>query len=214
MVFVPLLKEPAFRGYTKVPSVSKFMLSPVWFAHNHLKFYFYTSFHWCEQTTLRVWDVLFNEGAKVLFHVALAIFKVPHEASYILHVSWLPSLYQVKITFPFTLLMSTKFADARRWSTTHPTYRWCDWYFANNHTSSIWPWWTPDSKSSWLLFHSSILCWYIHNLWENSSMPLKFKPIAIEKYNFSWVPLVLFFSSPLCHLGGCWPHLSAYSPIN
>jgi hypothetical protein len=28
------------------------------------------------QTTLRVWDVLFNEGAKVLFHVALAIFKV------------------------------------------------------------------------------------------------------------------------------------------
>ena len=29
------------------------------------------------QTTLRVWDVLFYEGAKVLFHVALAIFKVP-----------------------------------------------------------------------------------------------------------------------------------------
>ncbi|RRT61830.1 hypothetical protein BHE74_00047321, partial [Ensete ventricosum] len=28
------------------------------------------------QTTLRVWDVLFNEGAKVLFHVALAFFKV------------------------------------------------------------------------------------------------------------------------------------------
>ncbi|XP_010928875.1 uncharacterized protein [Elaeis guineensis] len=28
------------------------------------------------ETTLRVWDVLFNEGAKVLFHVALAIFKV------------------------------------------------------------------------------------------------------------------------------------------
>ncbi|KAE8800517.1 growth hormone-regulated TBC protein 1 [Hordeum vulgare] len=27
------------------------------------------------ETTLRVWDVLFNEGAKVLFHVALAIFK-------------------------------------------------------------------------------------------------------------------------------------------
>ncbi|KAJ6338718.1 hypothetical protein OIU76_008223 [Salix suchowensis] len=29
------------------------------------------------ETTLRVWDVLFYEGAKVLFHVALAIFKVP-----------------------------------------------------------------------------------------------------------------------------------------
>ncbi|KAI5002883.1 hypothetical protein ZWY2020_027533 [Hordeum vulgare] len=29
------------------------------------------------ETTLRVWDVLFNEGAKVLFHVALAIFKFP-----------------------------------------------------------------------------------------------------------------------------------------
>ncbi|ESR60941.1 hypothetical protein CICLE_v10015500mg [Citrus x clementina] len=28
------------------------------------------------ETTLRVWDVLFYEGAKVLFHVALAIFKV------------------------------------------------------------------------------------------------------------------------------------------
>ncbi|URD88829.1 TBC domain containing protein [Musa troglodytarum] len=28
------------------------------------------------ETTLRVWDILFNEGAKVLFHVALAIFKV------------------------------------------------------------------------------------------------------------------------------------------
>lgn len=28
------------------------------------------------QTTLRVWDILFNEGGKVLFHVALAIFKV------------------------------------------------------------------------------------------------------------------------------------------
>lgn len=28
------------------------------------------------ETTMRVWDVLFNEGAKVLFHVALAIFKM------------------------------------------------------------------------------------------------------------------------------------------
>ncbi|MCL7029664.1 hypothetical protein MKW94_001655 [Papaver nudicaule] len=28
------------------------------------------------ETTLRVWDVLFNEGAKVLFHVALAIFRM------------------------------------------------------------------------------------------------------------------------------------------
>ncbi|CAI5535562.1 unnamed protein product, partial [Closterium sp. Naga37s-1] len=27
-------------------------------------------------TTLRVWDVLFNEGAKVLFRVALALFKI------------------------------------------------------------------------------------------------------------------------------------------
>ncbi|XP_042471582.1 growth hormone-regulated TBC protein 1-like [Zingiber officinale] len=31
------------------------------------------------ETTLRVWDVLFNEGAKVLFHVALAIFKMNEE---------------------------------------------------------------------------------------------------------------------------------------
>ncbi|GAB4859374.1 hypothetical protein Ancab_010837 [Ancistrocladus abbreviatus] len=28
------------------------------------------------ETTLRVWDILFDEGAKVLFHVALAIFKM------------------------------------------------------------------------------------------------------------------------------------------
>eukprot|EP00268_Persea_americana_P053028 TRINITY_DN5981_c0_g1_i2.p2 TRINITY_DN5981_c0_g1~~TRINITY_DN5981_c0_g1_i2.p2 ORF type:complete len:103 (-),score=21.01 TRINITY_DN5981_c0_g1_i2:263-571(-) len=28
---------------------------------------------------MRVWDVLFNEGAKVLFHVALAIFKMNEE---------------------------------------------------------------------------------------------------------------------------------------
>ncbi|XXG44792.1 hypothetical protein AAC387_Pa02g0050 [Persea americana] len=31
------------------------------------------------ETTMRVWDVLFNEGAKVLFHVALAIFKMNEE---------------------------------------------------------------------------------------------------------------------------------------
>lgn len=31
------------------------------------------------ETTLRVWDVLFYEGAKVLFHTALAIFKMKEE---------------------------------------------------------------------------------------------------------------------------------------
>lgn len=31
------------------------------------------------ETAMRVWDVLFNEGAKVLFHVALAIFKMKEE---------------------------------------------------------------------------------------------------------------------------------------
>lgn len=31
------------------------------------------------ETTMRVWDVLFYEGAKVLFHVALAIFKMKEE---------------------------------------------------------------------------------------------------------------------------------------
>ncbi|KAF6144992.1 hypothetical protein GIB67_013343 [Kingdonia uniflora] len=31
------------------------------------------------ETTMRVWDVLFYEGAKVLFHVALAIFRVKEE---------------------------------------------------------------------------------------------------------------------------------------
>lgn len=29
-----------------------------------------------------MWDVLFYEGAKVLFHVALAIFKVPFDLSF------------------------------------------------------------------------------------------------------------------------------------
>ena len=31
------------------------------------------------QTVMRVWDVLFNEGARVLLKVALAIFKVRHK---------------------------------------------------------------------------------------------------------------------------------------
>lgn len=44
------------------------------------------------QTTMRVWDVLFNEGANILFRVALAVFKVQGVAPYPLGVagmSWL-----------------------------------------------------------------------------------------------------------------------------
>ncbi|CAI0383768.1 unnamed protein product [Linum tenue] len=37
------------------------------------------------ETTLRVWDVLFYEGAKVLFHVALAIFKMKEEELLVTH---------------------------------------------------------------------------------------------------------------------------------
>lgn len=37
------------------------------------------------ETTLRVWDVLFFEGAKVLFHVALAIFKMREEELLLTH---------------------------------------------------------------------------------------------------------------------------------
>ncbi|KAK4363256.1 hypothetical protein RND71_018497 [Anisodus tanguticus] len=37
------------------------------------------------ETTLRVWDVLFYEGAKVLFHVALAIFKMNEEELLVAH---------------------------------------------------------------------------------------------------------------------------------
>ncbi|KAK6784906.1 hypothetical protein AABB24_033031 [Solanum stoloniferum] len=37
------------------------------------------------ETTLRVWDVLFYEGAKVLFHVALAIFKMNEEKLLVAH---------------------------------------------------------------------------------------------------------------------------------
>lgn len=37
------------------------------------------------ETTLRVWDVLFFEGAKVLFHVALAIFKMNEEKLLVAH---------------------------------------------------------------------------------------------------------------------------------
>lgn len=32
------------------------------------------------ETTMRVWDVLFNEGARVLFRIALAIFKIKEDA--------------------------------------------------------------------------------------------------------------------------------------
>ncbi|KAJ4848475.1 hypothetical protein Tsubulata_032236 [Turnera subulata] len=37
------------------------------------------------ETTLRVWDVLFYEGAKVLFHVALAIFKMKENELLLTH---------------------------------------------------------------------------------------------------------------------------------
>ncbi|KAL8195389.1 hypothetical protein R6Q57_025792 [Mikania cordata] len=37
------------------------------------------------ETTMRVWDVLFHEGAKVLFNVALAIFKLKEEELLITH---------------------------------------------------------------------------------------------------------------------------------
>ncbi|CAH9118289.1 unnamed protein product [Cuscuta epithymum] len=37
------------------------------------------------ETTLRVWDVLFYEGAKVMFHVALAIFKMNEEELLLTH---------------------------------------------------------------------------------------------------------------------------------
>ncbi|KAL2938735.1 TBC1 domain family member 2A [Bienertia sinuspersici] len=37
------------------------------------------------ETTMRVWDVLFYEGAKVLFHVALAIFKMKEDELLLAH---------------------------------------------------------------------------------------------------------------------------------
>ncbi|XP_044465263.1 growth hormone-regulated TBC protein 1-like [Mangifera indica] len=37
------------------------------------------------ETTLRVWDVLFYEGAKVLFHVALAVFKMKEDELLLTH---------------------------------------------------------------------------------------------------------------------------------
>ncbi|KAI3424617.1 Rab-GAP TBC domain-containing protein [Psidium guajava] len=37
------------------------------------------------ETTLRVWDILFYEGAKVLFHVALAIFKMKEDELLLTH---------------------------------------------------------------------------------------------------------------------------------
>ncbi|KAL5700138.1 hypothetical protein ACHQM5_025624 [Ranunculus cassubicifolius] len=37
------------------------------------------------ETTMRVWDVLFNEGAKVLFQVALAIFKMKEDELLMAH---------------------------------------------------------------------------------------------------------------------------------
>ncbi|VFQ93762.1 unnamed protein product [Cuscuta campestris] len=37
------------------------------------------------ETTLRIWDVLFYEGAKVLFHAALAIFKMNEEELILAH---------------------------------------------------------------------------------------------------------------------------------
>nr|KJB08685.1 hypothetical protein B456_001G097600 [Gossypium raimondii] len=50
------------------------------------------------ETTLRVWDVLFYEGAKVLFHAALAIFKVPFQfpfGSSFLLIIFLPDILKI-----------------------------------------------------------------------------------------------------------------------
>jgi hypothetical protein len=68
-----LFQDIAFRGRQLFTWYQMFILSV---SDCHVKSFH--NYHWffCEQTTLRVWDVLFNEGAKVLFHVALAIFKV------------------------------------------------------------------------------------------------------------------------------------------
>ena len=63
-----LLQKLAFRG--SLYKLLTFLLSKLAFIEDALNF--------CLQTTLRVWDVLFYEGAKVLFHAALAIFKVSH----------------------------------------------------------------------------------------------------------------------------------------
>ncbi|KAL9316836.1 hypothetical protein ACSQ67_017837 [Phaseolus vulgaris] len=48
------------------------------------------------QTTLRVWDVIFYEGAKVMFNVALAIFKMKeNELSLTHHVGEVINILQM-----------------------------------------------------------------------------------------------------------------------
>lgn len=79
VVPMSLLEEPAFRGEnnngTYYSSSSSRHVNSFFVIHGQLFLLdWWQSF--LVQTTLRVWDVLFYEGAKVLFHVALGIFKV------------------------------------------------------------------------------------------------------------------------------------------
>lgn len=91
------------------------------------------------QTTLRVWDVLFYEGAKVLFHAALAVFKV---------LASLPSFWSA---FWHNILLLLKLslcalADERKRAAYDPPGRWCNQHYTDHLTPALWPWWITNGK--------------------------------------------------------------------
>jgi hypothetical protein len=109
MVLMPLLQNIAFRGLKIVYLIPAFISSVSDVPELTLKWPRNDHCCCCEQTTLRVWDVLFNEGAKVLFHVALAIFKVR---------VWIPCLYgwnNAFWLFGFFYFTFHKFYNSCRW---------------------------------------------------------------------------------------------------
>lgn len=85
------------------------------------------------QTTLRVWDVLFFEGAKVLFHAALAIFKVRTCLPLII---LFPDFYYSPQDESH-LMDLTSFADERKRTAYDPPDWRCNQHITDNFTPAL-----------------------------------------------------------------------------
>lgn len=81
---------------------------------------------------MRVWDVLFNEGAKVLFHVALAIFKVHYYAILLIEEAMQKSMAMRLVYNRFDVV-----ADERRRNIKCEPNRRSHSYSTKNHPSFV-----------------------------------------------------------------------------
>lgn len=121
---MPLLEKLSFRGSEKKQTLCQILSFKIAF----LK---YTD-NLCLQTTLRVWDVLFYEGAKVLFHAALAIFKVLNSLPLI---SLLHNI--LLLTISLISRISRSFADERKRAAYDSSGRRCNQHITENLTPAL-----------------------------------------------------------------------------